>query len=749
MKILPLLLLALPVGSFAASPAPTRLTTDLIEHTNRVFLNGYPSQVSLSDLNHIISPHQFAEIRNPAPVFGWVVNDDKPGTLQTAYRILVASSVQKLAQNKGDIWDSGKINSDNSVAVTFAGNPLKTATTYYWKVKTWNNHGDESAFSPPKSFRTAATLDGKTANYPLQITDEFPSKINRIEPNITFADFGKASFGRLKITLSSDTENARVTVRLGECLKNNRIDKNPGGSRRHNAYTIELLRGTHTYTVGMPKKRAPLTMPSHTGEVMPFRYCEIENYTKPLEKTNFTRQSVSYPFDDTAASFSSSDTTLNAVWELCKYTMKATSFIGVFIDGDRERTPYEADAYINQLSYYCVDREYTIARRSHEFLIKRATWPTEWILHSVLLAGADYLYTGNLNSARLFYNDLKAKTLLALKEENGLISTRTAKMTPEFLKSIHFKGKLRDIVDWPQSGAWGAKGETDGFAFTKYNTVVNAFHYEALRQMEILANALGKSEDKITYEKEAKRVKQQINTLLLDKERGIYTDGLDTKHASLHANMLPRAFGVVPQEHFDTVSSFIRSRKMACSVYGAQYLLDAVYENGDADYGLSLLTSKDDRSWFNMLRVGSTITLEAWDNKYKPNQDWNHAWGAVPANAVIRKLMGVEPVAPGFATVRIRPQTASLAWAKARIPTLRGTIDVAVENKPEHYTVNFEIPPNMKAEIWLPIALSKRKISLNGKKLKPSPATDKKFAHIANVLPGKYTLKAIPLTSPE
>ena len=37
-----------------------------------------------------------------------------------------------------------------------------------------------------------------------------------------------------------------------------------------------------------------------------------------------------------------------------------------------------------------------------------------------------------------------------------------------------------------------------------------------------------------------------------------------------------------------------------------------------------------------MLRIGSTITTEAWANIYKPNHDWNHAWGAAAANIIVR-----------------------------------------------------------------------------------------------------------------
>ncbi len=88
----------------------------------------------------------------------------------------------------------------------------------------------------------------------------------------------------------------------------------------------------------------------------------------------------------------------------------------------------------------------------------------------------------------------------------------------------------------------------------------------------------------------------------------------------------------------------MQSRGMACSVYGAQFLLEALYDYGFGDYALELMTATTQRSWYNMIRSGSTITLEAWDKVYKPNLDLNHAWGAAPGNIMVRKLMGIEPL---------------------------------------------------------------------------------------------------------
>ena len=100
-----------------------------------------------------------------------------------------------------------------------------------------------------------------------------------------------------------------------------------------------------------------------------------------------------------------------------------------------------------------------------------------------------------------------------------------------------------------------------------------------------------------------------------------------------------------------------------------------------------------DRSWWNMIKVGSTITMEAWDMKYKPNSDWNHAWGAAPANIIPRWLWGIQPKAPGFKIVSIHPQMGDLKSSTIKTPTLLGQIKAeyrVISNSLKIYSV--EIP---------------------------------------------------------
>ncbi len=83
------------------------------------------------------------------PRLSWRIEADKEarGVRQTACRILVASSEELLAQDQGDLWDSGRIESDQPTHVEYAGKPLESRMECHWKVRTWTSTGD--AWSQP------------------------------------------------------------------------------------------------------------------------------------------------------------------------------------------------------------------------------------------------------------------------------------------------------------------------------------------------------------------------------------------------------------------------------------------------------------------------------------------------------------------------------------------------------------------------------------------------------------------------
>ncbi len=85
------------------------------------------------------------------PRLSWVVQGEsgRRGLVQSAYRVLVASRPELLEQEQGDLWDSGKVASDQSVNVAYAGKALPSAQPCFWKVQLWDQSGTASAWSKP------------------------------------------------------------------------------------------------------------------------------------------------------------------------------------------------------------------------------------------------------------------------------------------------------------------------------------------------------------------------------------------------------------------------------------------------------------------------------------------------------------------------------------------------------------------------------------------------------------------------
>jgi hypothetical protein len=675
-------------------------------------------------------------IVNPRPHYSWIVPVTEKGGQQSSYQIQVAQIREGFdSPSTVLLWDSGEIQSSDSLAVAYDGEPLGASESYAWRVRVGIEGEAIGHWSSPQRFTMAPVLADAPSGHQTVASAVSPESIVELDAQRFLVDFGRVAFGYLELELTA-SDSGTLSVHFGERGSSKGVlrELDDRSSVRYYEVPLEVHEGKGVYGVHPPRdprntKPVAIAIPGRFGRIAPFRYVEIEAPGLELKDIVARQIAIHYPWDEYASSFNSSDEDLNALWDLCKYSMKATSFAGIYVDGDRERIPYEADAYINMLSHYAVDSEYSIGRLTHEYLMDFATWPTEWKQHSVMMAHIDYLYTGDVSSLRRTYHRLKReKTLEGRAREDGLL------VSFPYPDHGDRPGDSADIVDWPP-------GERDGYVFKEINTVINAFHYLNLRQMAQFAEVLGIASDAEDYAARAQRVYQSFNDVLFDEKTGLYVDGEGTDHSAFHANLFPLAFGLVPEGRRGKVAAFVESRDLACSVYAAQYLLDALYEGGREDAALRLMTMKGLRSWPNMLAVGSTITLEAWDDSFKPNQDWNHAWGAAPGNAIARYLLGVRPLEPGFARALIAPRPGSLSFVEGRVPTIRGPVDVSVRRIGQGaMRVEVSVPGNMEAVISLKIPDGKRlqSLTLDGN---PAPLADNQSRVVTrNVKSGHHSI---------
>ncbi|CAN0343332.1 unnamed protein product, partial [Ectocarpus sp. 4 AP-2014] len=338
-----------------------------------------------------------------------------------------------------------------------------------------------------------------------------------------------------------------------------RVNQNPPGTVRFSEVVIPTTPGEATIVAPPAGERntdqlvpsqlyaSAVLTPADWGVVTPFRWVEIQGMSASDSPAAVVRRAaMPISWDEGAAAFECSDERLNRLWELCRYSIKATAFAGVYVDGDRERIPYEADAYINQLTHHYVEGGVEMGRKTFDWLLECPTWPTEWAPHMVLMAHADWRQTGDSEWLRPRYELLKTNLLAERVGTSGLVESTKEQI------------RRGDIVDWP-------KKERDGFVLTPCNSVVNAFHGLAVRRMAELAKAVGKPDEAQAYEDYASAFRARFNEAFFDQDRSVYVDGVETSHASSHANFFPLAFGLAPEGHAESITDRLADQGMRCS----------------------------------------------------------------------------------------------------------------------------------------------------------------------------------------
>ena len=117
--------------------------------------------ISASLLSQIVIKQQLCENKvNPngidarSPRFTWIMNSDQRNVMQTAYEIRVSADHSGITRGRNLLWNSGKVTSDQSVLVRYAGTALQPDHRYYWQVRVWDNKGKQSPWSPVAFWQT-------------------------------------------------------------------------------------------------------------------------------------------------------------------------------------------------------------------------------------------------------------------------------------------------------------------------------------------------------------------------------------------------------------------------------------------------------------------------------------------------------------------------------------------------------------------------------------------------------------------
>lgn len=502
-----------------------------------------------------------------------------------------------------------------------------------------------------------------------------------------FVDFGRTWIGGVRYTVADGTAGDRVDLRFGETT-----------SAEH---TVRYNLNTgNSYQDVVTLRDGEQTLETWGGRV--FRYVEIVGAPEPVTAENLQALAMVYPFDAEASAFAASDQDLMDVYELSKNSIESLNLNFYTDSWTRERTNYEADAYLQQMSSMYLMDDLSLARYSMNYFRDNRTWPTEWPIYVILAVADAWRQTGDTTELAAYYPELKNKM------ERGWFEESTGLIRKTFGSSGANSQTDFDIVDWPAS-------ERDGYQFRQYNTVINSIYYRAYTDMAAIAAEIGEDADAASYTERAETLRAAINERFYDPETGAYDDGMDaeqtlTGHTSLHASAFALAFGVPTADIAGDVASYVASRGMACSVYCAAFLVKGLYDGDQGQAAMDMLTEGTGvRSWLNMIELGAGATMEAWDPSLKGNLTYSHPWAASPAFNVPAGTFGIRPTDPGYATFAVKPQPGDLEWATIRTPTVRGDVGVGFEvgsgegdGDGDGFTVVASVPGNATATVSLP-----------------------------------------------
>jgi alpha-L-rhamnosidase len=187
------------------------------------------------------------------PRLSWELASPARGQKQAAYEILAASSEQILGHNRADLWDSGKVISDETVQISFPEN-LNSFEEVFWKVRVWDENGKASAWSRPASW-TMGVLDTNDwhAQWIGAVDTNIPSLLLRdqfsIKPNLKRALINICGLGQYELTLNgrkigNDFLSPGWTKYDRTCLYDT-FDVTKDLSRGKNAIGIELGNGMY------------------------------------------------------------------------------------------------------------------------------------------------------------------------------------------------------------------------------------------------------------------------------------------------------------------------------------------------------------------------------------------------------------------------------------------------------------------------------------------------------------------------
>ena len=316
------------------------------------------------------------------------------------------------------------------------------------------------------------------------------------------------------------------------------------------------------------------------------------------------------------------------------------------------------------------------------------TWPGAFITVANML----YIRYGDLEPVRTHYDAMK-RWLLHMKKyylKDGILIRDTYGdwcVPPESPELIHTRDTNR--MTWPAN-------------------LSTPYYYLYCKLMKGFAAEIGNYADTAYFENEMDFVRSAYNARYLDTLHGCYSNNTVT------ANLLPLAFGMVPEELEDKVFANIIDKTLddfgghvSTGVVGIQQLMTTLTEHGRGDLALRIATDTTYPSWGYMVKHGATTIWELWngDTGDPSMNSGNHVMLLGDLIPWYYSYLGGIRGFNGYSRIILKPYLLEgLRRVTCSYNSVSGRIESNWRRKGDVFEWDILIPPNRTAEVWLPTA---------------------------------------------
>jgi len=261
------------------------------------------------------------------------------------------------------------------------------------------------------------------------------------------------------------------------------------------------------------------------------------------------------------------------------------------------------------------------------------------------------------------------------------------------------KGRGLDLGDWLALDAKHPDDET-----TPKELIATALLAQSLDQLAEMGGATGREREATVYREHARHVRDAFANAYVKRD-GTVGNGSQTSYIlALRLNCVPHTLRSAAAEK---LCADIRRRGTLLSTgfLGTPFSLDAIADCGEASLVYDLLLRTDFPSWGYMIAKGATTVWERWNGDvedFAMNSLNHYALGAV-CGFLYRRVAGIDPVAPGFSRVRVKPLLDQrVRSAGADYDSVRGRISVNWVLEPRSFSLELTIPANSRGVVHLP-----------------------------------------------